>query len=152
MDAAALQELVDRRDILDTVVGLFVATDQRDWSGVESCLAEQVTLDMTSLAGGEPFQLAGAQVADQWRTGLEAIDQVHHQVGNFHVDIRGDEADVSCHGVAYHYRRITSPERTRTFVGSYDVHLIRTASDWRIDLFRFNLKFVTGNLELESAT
>jgi hypothetical protein len=34
------------------------------------------------------------------------------------------------------------------FVGSYDFHLVREAT-WKIDLFRFNCKFVDGNLELE---
>jgi hypothetical protein len=34
-------------------------------------------------------------------------------------------------------------------VGSYDFHLVRAGGAWRIDLFRFNAKFVDGNLELE---
>ena len=35
------------------------------------------------------------------------------------------------------------------FVGSYDFHLRRRDGPWLIDLFRFNLKFVEANLELE---
>jgi hypothetical protein len=42
-------------------------------------------------------------------------------------------------------------QNTRTFVGSYDFHLLRLESRWRIDSFRFNLQFLDGNLELEQA-
>jgi hypothetical protein len=38
------------------------------------------------------------------------------------------------------------------FVGNYDVHLTRNDGKWRIDLFRFNLEFIEGNRDLETAT
>jgi hypothetical protein len=149
---ADLQHLVERTAILDTVVTLFVATDQRDWERVRSCLASPVTLDMTSLAGGAPSRLEPSEVVDGWRNGLRAIDHVHHQLGNFTVRIHGDEAEVFCYGVAYHHRNVSSPDNVRTFVGSYDIHLHRTSGAWLINLFRFNAAFVTGNLQLEAAT
>jgi hypothetical protein len=149
---ADYEHLIDRAAILDTVVTLFVATDQRDWPRVEACLADPVTLDMTSLAGGEPARLGPADVAGGWRDGLQAIDHVHHQLGNFVVRIRGDKAEVSCYGVAYHHRKLATPDNLRTFVGSYEIHLHRTAGAWLIDLFRFNSEFITGNLHLETAT
>jgi hypothetical protein len=90
-------------------------------------------------------------VAAGWRDGLRAIDHVHHQVGNFTVRIHGDEAEVACYGVAYHHRDVAGPDNLRTFVGSYDIHLHRRAGAWLIVLFRFNAKFVTGNLQLEAA-
>jgi len=96
---------------------------------------------------------AAAEVSAAWARGLEPIDQVHHQVGNFQTDVDGDRATVFCYGVAYHHREgISNPSRTRVFVGSYDVHLARTGGRWRIDLFRFGLKFIEGNRELEKAT
>ena len=38
----------------------------------------------------------------------------------------------------------------RTFVGSYDFTLVRDGSAWRIDGFRFNLKYMDGNPNLEA--
>jgi hypothetical protein len=148
---ADVRELLDQRDVLDAVVSLFVATDRRDWMGVESCFSERVRFDMTSLAGGAPAEVTPSQIAGGWREGLSAIDHVHHQVGNFQVRVRGDEADVSCHGTAYHHREIAGPENTRTFVGTYEIHLRRGDAGWRIDRFRYDSRFVTGNLGLESA-
>jgi hypothetical protein len=148
----AVRMLMDQQEVIEVVTRLFVATDGRDWKGVEACLADAVVLDMTSLAGGEPARLTPSQVAGGWRDGLARIDHVHHQIGNFLVRISGDEANVNCYGVAWHHRAIPNPDNVRTFVGTYDVHLRRTADEWRIDLFRFNNRFVSGNMRLESAT
>jgi hypothetical protein len=64
----------------------------------------------------------------------------------------GNQADVFCYGIAFHYRRhIADPAKSRTFVGSYDIHLARTLGSWRIDRLRFNLGFIDGNQELEKA-
>lgn len=146
-------QLVERQEVEDVVVRVFVATDRRDWAGVEACLADTVTLDMTSMTGGEPLRLTPAEVAAGWRDGLAPIDSVHHQVGNFQIAVDGDSATASCYGTAFHHReKISTPSKTRTFVGSYDLHLSRTSAGWRIDLFRFVLKFIDGNRELELAT
>ena len=142
-------DLRDERDIIETINDVFVGTDQRDWALVTSRLAPQVVLDMTSLAGGEPATLTAQQVADGWKNGLAPIEAVHHQTGNFRVHVRGAEADAFCYGVAYHYKPTASGRNTRVFVGSYDIHLRREGAGWKIDRFRFNKKFVDGNLELE---
>lgn len=148
-----LDQLSARQDVEDVVVRLFVATDRRDWASVEACLADMVLLDMTSVVGGEPAHLNASEVVAVWTKGLEPIDHVHHQVGNFQIDVDQDRASAFCYGIAFHYReKISSPSKSRTFVGSYDVHLARTEGKWRIELFRFNLKFIEGNRDLEITT
>ena len=39
-------------------------------------------------------------------------------------------------------------QNSRMFVGSYNFHLIKAGTDWKIDIFKYNLKFIDGNLEL----
>jgi hypothetical protein len=143
-------ELIERTRVLDTLIQLFVATDQREWPAVEACFADSVLFDMTSLAGGEPARLTPAQISAAWAEGLAPIEALHHQVGNFQVQIAGERALASCYGVAWHYRRVASGRNTRTFVGSYDFQLARTdAGGWQIEHFRFLCKFVEGNLGLD---
>jgi hypothetical protein len=148
-DAGALRLLVDRQRVADVISQLFVGTDQRDWARVRACLAPVVTFDMTSLGGGSPVQLSPRQITDGWEAGLRPIEAVHHQTGNLTVEFRGDEATAACYGIAYHYRRTPSGRDTRVFVGSYDFALRLLEGEWRIELFRFNLKFIEGNRELE---
>jgi SnoaL-like domain len=145
-----VRELVEKDRIIDTVNQLFVSTDQRDWGGVRSVLAADVLMDMTSLAGGKPTRMSAEQIAAGWEQGLRPIEAVHHQAGNYRVQLDGERATAFCYGTAYHYRKTRSGRNTRVFVGSYDFHLQRTNDRWLIDSFRFNLKYVDGNLNLES--
>lgn len=149
--ALTLAELNDRVEIIDTINRLFIGTDSRDWTMVRAALAPRLHVDMTSLAGGAPAEMEGAALAAAWETGLAPIQAVHHQAGNHRVTLRGDEADAFCYGTATHFRPTQSGRNVRTFVGSYDFQLARLAGAWRITLFRFNLKYLDGNLELETS-
>lgn len=143
------EAMIERGRIADVIYTLIVATDKRDWTAVRACFTAEVDFDMTSLVGGTPQRLTPEAVASAWDTGLRPIEAVHHQAGNLMVEVGADEAAASCYGIAYHYRKTRSGKNTRLFVGSYDFHLRLLEGKWRIDLFRFNVKFVDGNLELE---
>jgi hypothetical protein len=104
---------------------------------------------MTSLTGAPAATLSAAQIAAGWEDGLRPLKAVHHQAGNFQVRVDGDEADANCYATATHYLPNPTGRNVRTFVGSYDFRLTRTGGRWRIGLFRFNLKYVDGNLDLE---
>jgi hypothetical protein len=147
----ALNELVHRSLITEAVTLLFVRTDQRDWPAVRECFADRVLFDMTSMTGGKPALLAADDIVAAWKRGLEPLAAVHHQVGNFLIDLRGSEAQATCYGIASHYLPNPSNANTRAFVGSYDMHLVWQQSRWLIDEFRFDLKYTEGNRDLEAA-
>jgi SnoaL-like domain len=144
-----LRRLQAREEILDALNDLFVGTDAREWDRVRAVLAPTVRFDVKSLTGAEPTTLGSEEIISGWERGLRPIRAVHHQTGNFRVRVSGDEADAFCYGIASHYLPNVSGRNTRVFVGSYDFHLRRENGRWRIDLFRFNLKYIDGNLELE---
>jgi len=145
-----MQGLLHKEQVIQKVTELFVFTDQRNWEKVEHCFAPEVLFDMTSMAGGDPVQLTPQDISAAWDEGLKALQAIHHQVGNFLVTLNGDEAEVFCYGIASHYLENSSGQNTRVFVGSYDFHLIRLQQEWKIDRFRFNLKYIDGNKDLES--
>lgn len=139
----------DYNQILNTVNDLFINTDRRDWVGVEDCFADEVLFDMTSMAGGEPITMTPQQITTAWDDGLKNLKAIHHQVGNYKVTCEGDQADVFCYGTATHYYPNPTNQNVRTFVGSYDFHLLKIDGVWKIDQFKFNLKYIDGNTELE---
>jgi hypothetical protein len=141
------EELRAKDQIVDTINRLFVSTDLRDWQAVRGCFAEAVLFDMSSAGGGPPAQMTPQEITDGWDGGLRPIKSIHHQAGNFRVEVSGDQATASCYGIAYHHRPVRSGRNIRMFVGSYDFSLIRSGT-WRITAFRFNLKFIDGNVEL----
>jgi hypothetical protein len=146
-----LRYLIEKDAIIGTIDRLFVSTDDRDWEAVRACFTPRVHFDMTSLAGGEPAELAPAEIVDGWEKGLAPLKAIHHQAGNYRVTLDGDRADAFCYGIAFHYLPNDSGRNTRTFVGSYDFHLEKDGGAWLIRRFKFNLKFIDGNLNLESA-
>jgi hypothetical protein len=148
-DEAAVWSLVERDRIAKVINTLFVATDTREWTRVRNCFAPLVTFDMTSLVGGVPTQVSPQQIAEGWGSGLKPMEAVHHQTGNLSIALEGTGATASCYAVAYHYRPTKSGNNTRIFVGSYDFHLQLQEAAWKIDLFRFLLKFIDGNPNLE---
>jgi hypothetical protein len=144
-----LANLLDEHRVVEAITDLFLATDRKDWRAVGECFAPTVRFDMSSLGGPPATDTPAAEIVRGWEQGLAPVQAVHHQAGNFRVRVRGDEAEASCYGIAFHHRPNPTGRNTRTFVGSYDFGLRREGERWRITAFRFDLKFMDGNLELE---
>jgi 3-phenylpropionate/cinnamic acid dioxygenase small subunit len=145
-----LDIIVRKQEVVDLVTELFVATDQRDWAAVRRCFAAQVHFDMSRAGAGPATRRTPDEIADGWAEGLKGIEALHHQAGNFRVTVYEDRATASCYGIAYHFRRTRSGHNTRTFVGSYSFVLQRGGHHgWLITSFRFDLKFIDGNPQLE---
>jgi hypothetical protein len=75
---------------------------------------------------------------------------VHHQLGNFRTSVSTSQAIVRCHGVAFQHRNKAAGVKTRIFVGTYELLLIPSVQRWQISQLTFKLKFIDGNLTLET--
>ena len=144
-------ELKSKHDnIVELINKLFVYTDARQWNKLLSdVFKEEVFFDMTSLGNGMPKKLRASEICSMWKEGFNGIDQVHHQTGNFIVDLKSEiEAEVFCYAIAIHYKKAAKKGKTREFVGSYELHVSLTDIGWRIDSFKYNLKYINGNEDL----
>jgi hypothetical protein len=148
---AQYRMLVEKDKIIEIINRLFISTDNRDWSEVKKCFSSTVLFDMTSLAGGQPVTLTSQEIVTAWDQGLKALQFIHHQAGNYMVSINQGEAEAFCYGIASHYLPNKTNQNTRIFVGSYNFHLIKEGQSWRIDQFKFNLKYIDGNPNLEAS-
>lgn len=146
-----MDKINQRDEIIETANRLFIYTDQRNWEGIKAILADEVLFDMTSMSGGSPVMLKPQQIADMWEEGLKKLKAIHHQVGNYLIIERDEDADISCYGIALHYLPNPTNKNIRAFVGSYDLHLSIAGGVWKIDRFKFNLKFIEGNKDLEKS-
>ena len=146
-----LETLLTKSAIIERINTLFIATDARDWPRVRECFCASVLFDMSSAGGGVATPMTPEAIPNGWEAGLKPLQAIHHQSGNFLVTVEGDRATAFCYGIASHYLPNKSGANTRTFVGSYDFELQREADAWRISMFRFNLKYIDGNPNLESS-
>jgi hypothetical protein len=144
----SLDYLLDRGKILDALYLLFLETDNKNWREVKSCFVPKVVFDMTSMTGGEPEELSPDEIVSRWDQGLKNIRHVHHQIGNFRVKTDNDHAQVMCNGIAMHEAEDPAGNNTRTFVGTYDIGMIRVFDSWKVEKLKFNLKFIDGNVNL----
>ena len=144
-----LETLLAKDRIARAVNDAFRGTDEMDWDRVHRAFAPRVLLDMTSL-GASADEMAAEEITAMWDDGLRHLDARHHQIGNLEIEVDGDRATAHCYGSAWHY--LPNPAgSTRCFVGTYDFGLTKMDGAWRIDLLRFNLKFIDGNADLEGA-
>jgi hypothetical protein len=146
----AVRDIIEKDKIIEIVNQLFIGTDNRNWKTVRDCFTDKVLFDMTSMTGGKPGEIPADKIVEGWNQGLKNLQHIHHQAGNYLVNIKQDTADVFCYGTAYHYLENSSGRNSRTFVGSYDFQLKQIAYKWKICKFKFNLKFIEGNKELGS--
>ena len=144
------QNLLAKENVKDVINRLFISTDNRDWNAIRQIFAPEVLFDMTSMVGGKPVTMTPAEIVDAWEKGLRPLKAIHHQAGNYMVTINGNEADAFCYGIASHYLPNKTNRNTRIFVGSYNFHLVKNGENWQIDRFKFNLKYIDGNLKLEA--
>ncbi|WP_462251781.1 nuclear transport factor 2 family protein [Ekhidna sp.] len=138
----------EKNAIEKVVTQVFVSTDNQKWTSVEDAFNDQVLLDYTSMAGGEPAHLSPSQITDSWKTILPGFDHTHHALSNFNIEINGTEATVSHYGNADHFIDLKNDKDVWTVVGTYDHHLLKTPSGWKIDQMKFNLKYMDGNMDL----
>lgn len=138
----------EREQIIEIVHKLFIYTDSREWNKLqEEVFTESVFFDMSSL-GSEAKLTSAKSICETWESGFAGLTSVNHLAGNLLVSIDGEKADVFAYATATHYKSTATMGKTREFVGTYDFHLIHGDKGWRIDRFKYNLKFRNGNLEL----
>ena len=144
-----INTLIEKDKIIDRLNNLFIKTDNRDWPGVKNCFNEKVHFDMTSMGAEKAEILKPEQITQGWEEGLKSLEAIHHQIGNYLVEFDDDGATAFCYGIASHYKKTASGNNSRTFVGNYNFHLVKREMDWKIDSFKFNLKYIDGNINLE---
>ncbi|MFD1052334.1 nuclear transport factor 2 family protein, partial [Kibdelosporangium lantanae] len=125
----------------DTTIHLFFrAVDTRDWDTVAATLADQVTLDYTSLFGGEVETLTPDEITGRWRGLLPGFDATMHMLGPL-VD---DGDTVRCNVRAYHH----IDGRTWMVAGWYTLHIVQSATGARIAGIRIESSYEEGGRDL----
>ena len=137
-----------KEEIIETINKLFVFTDNRNWDGLKKeVFSDRVQFDMSSARGPRTIMSADA-ICELWDEGFKGIDYVNHLAGNYIVTVQGNKATAFVYATATHYKESALKGKTREFVGTYDIELVNENFNWRITLFRYNLKYMTGNLDL----
>jgi hypothetical protein len=146
---AAMEVKTKREAVIEQVNQLFVYTDSRDWDRlIKDVFKEKVHFQTGHL--GVSKELSAREICQMWEDQFTGIDRVHHMAGNFIAEFYNEEiqAKAFCYATAAHYKEAAIKGNVREFTGSYEIHLTFTDLGWRVDKFRYDQKYVTGNAEL----
>jgi hypothetical protein len=137
-----------RDEIVEVINKLFVYTDMQDWQKLqEEVFSDDVYFDMSSL-GGKKAEISSKEICETWKNGFIGIDSINHLAGNYLVHINDTIATVFAYATATHYKEAATKGKTREFVGTYHISLMKHGVGWRIYQFKYDLKYSTGNLDL----
>jgi hypothetical protein len=130
---------------VEEVLARFVlALDDHDWDAVTAALGETVRRDYTSLFGGEPDEIAGPALADEWKDAIGGLDAHQHLLGMPVVDVEGDEARAAVHVVGTHVLA-GDPGSPWVVGGTYRFVLHRFDGLWRIVALTLDTRWQTGD-------
>lgn len=142
---AALQRLLDDAEIIRIVNDIDNRADSKDWETCRSYFMDDVDVDFTSLAGGEPARMKADDLIHSWQTGLYEDKQSLHMRTNHQVTTNGNQAEVFSHGYAYNQLAIGNGSDLWEVWGTYEHTLQRTPQGWKVTSFKFFATYARGN-------
>ena len=141
-DFAAIRHVVDRID--DTV-------DRKDWDSCRALFADELQVDFTSLAGGEPGPLAADDLIGAWRSNLHAAKPSFHMRTNHRVEIDGGTATCVSKGHALNIMPRRTGDDLWEVWGWYTHTLRRDSDGWRCTGMMLEVVHARGNETVRTA-
>lgn len=140
----------DIHDITETVHRMGWLADMRRWDDLLDVFTDQVRVDYTALAGGDPADVDPSDLVAGWADSLGALDATQHLLGSVIVDIDddGSSATATAQFQATHLATIDGQTDRWTLGGNYAFELQQATSGWRIAAVTMTPTWSTGDDQL----
>ncbi|HEX8368165.1 MAG TPA: nuclear transport factor 2 family protein [Pyrinomonadaceae bacterium] len=141
----AQEKIADEAEIRRVVDEIDNACDAKDWAKCRSLFADDVDVDFTSLAGGEPSRMKAGDLVGAWQTNLFAEKKSFHMRSNHRIEIAGSRAEV--YSKAYAFNLLESGEVSGLWEvwGEYSHTLERTENGWKVSGMTLNVAHKRGD-------
>ena len=137
-----------RDEATDVLVGLVHAIDRRDWAGVRAAFTERLTVDYSSLFGGDPEELAADDLLSRWQGLLPGFDATQHVLGPVEVGHGSDPMRADVHVRAHHYLDGADGGPEWMVAGHYVARLAEQDGVWRLASLTLETYRQEGNTRL----
>lgn len=150
-DPITADTLVDQAEMVRIADAIDAGVDAKDWDLTRSFLTDEITVDFTSLVGGESATIPADALIAGWSGNLTAEKTSFHLRGNHRVTFDGpDAATMVSHG--YAWNRMESgalPENGGEALwevwGTYEHGFARTEDGWKVNAMTFTATAERGN-------
>jgi len=142
-----LQSLQDRMVLAYIPTQIEQAVDRKDWDRARSYFADEVRVDFTSMAGGEPSTIPADGLIAGWSGNLKGNKQSLHIRGTPIITVQGDTATAVSNGYAWN-RLPGAPDGWGDLWevwGIYTHDFTRTDSGWKVTGFAFEMTHERGS-------
>ncbi|WP_299651098.1 nuclear transport factor 2 family protein [uncultured Tateyamaria sp.] len=145
------ETLVDHAEMVRIADALDAAVDAKDWATARSLFTDTITVDFTSLVGGEPATIPADGLIAGWSSNLTAEKTSFHLRGNHRITFENDgSATMQSHGYAWNrMERGALPENGSDPMwevwGTYEHSFVPTDDGWKIDAMTFVATAERGN-------
>lgn len=119
-------EARDRFEIIAVLDHYAECLDRRDWPGLAGVFTEDVVMDF-----GEWAQTGRETVVATIRSYLDGCGPSQHLLGNYRIELEGDEARSRCYCRVMHFGKGVHAGKTYESWIEYEDELVRTAGGWR---------------------
>jgi ketosteroid isomerase-like protein len=127
MDNAALQKLLDRQEIEDTIYKYASTIDLKDYAGLRTVFTD----DVVAQYAGAP-EIHGADKLVAWIAEMGTTKKFqHHLINVYEVKLDGDEARAYTYHTS-HQIDASTPDKVYLIVGRYRDVLRRVGDKWLI--------------------
>ncbi|QIA63070.1 nuclear transport factor 2 family protein [Vibrio astriarenae] len=135
----------DEAKVRSNVQGFSALADQGAFEYLGRLFASEVTVDYTSLWGGEPATVSNVELMQQWAGFLPGFDTTFHELEAPMVTVQGSTATANVNFTARHW---LGESGFWSVSGSYDFTLSKVGEDWVIEALKLNLEDETGSRDV----
>ncbi|MDJ0993357.1 MAG: nuclear transport factor 2 family protein [Dinoroseobacter sp.] len=145
------ETLVDRAQMIAIADGLDMAVDAKDWAAARAYFTDEITVDFTSLVGGEPATIPADALIAGWSGNLTETKTSFHLRGNHQITFNAaDDATMTSHGYAWNRMEAgalaeNGGDPLWEVWGTYIHEFTRTETGWRLDGMTFTATAERGN-------
>jgi hypothetical protein len=140
----------DRSLIANLIGSLAVHVDGQHWSELLALFAPRISVDYTSLFGGEAQAMTPEDLIGGWRKLLPGFTRTCHVIGVPAITVSGDIAHAAASVVAWHF--VKEPELARQDCwlvgGCYEIGFAKIGGTWQIASLTLARAWAEGNLDL----
>lgn len=149
MENTSIQRILNKFSVLETISKFAYFADHHEWDNLRKLFTNQINIDYTSLAGGEPANLDAEALIKNWEPALSKYKMTQHIITNHIIELQGESA-ATCKAYfqAVHENPNNFGDHKWTLGGEYIFSLLKVDEDWKIGGITMTAKWGSGNPNL----
>lgn len=147
-ELSTIQWVIERSKIIDVIVGIANAMDEKNWQKLRKYLADEIQIDYSEFRGELPQQIKAEAYIQQRVEELAGLKTLHIST-NHEVAVNKDYAQCRSAYRIYRFDRTYEPEQNQLdTAGNYEHQLIQVEGEWRVNAIKQTVVMISGNRQI----